>query len=95
MIQGIAPGAIVIDIAHGLAPGGLAPPGPRLQALSYCPGVLLAVVDPGVGAEPRHWFCAVGDRLLVGPTTPTVAGGGCLGSVDQHLGDVMMIRVDA
>ncbi len=69
VIETIAPGTTVIDIAHGLAPGELTGAATVLRnALPYMPaGVHLAVVDPGVGTERRALALACGDRLLVGP----------------------------
>ncbi|MGZ5342458.1 MAG: SAM hydrolase/SAM-dependent halogenase family protein [Solirubrobacterales bacterium] len=71
VIARLAPEAKVIDITHGIGRGdvrggalGLA------RALPFCPpGVLLAVVDPGVGGErpPVAARAQEGDRFLVGP----------------------------
>ncbi|NIR36422.1 MAG: hypothetical protein GWN79_07420, partial [Actinobacteria bacterium] len=53
----------VIDVTHGIAPfdtraGGLA----LARAAHYlCPGVVVAVVDPGVGTERRRVAIEVGD----------------------------------
>jgi S-adenosylmethionine hydrolase len=70
VIQQIAPGAMVIDITHGLPPREIRPAALVLRnALPFMPaGVHLAVVDPGVGSKrrPLALRCADG-RLLVGP----------------------------
>jgi S-adenosyl-L-methionine hydrolase (adenosine-forming) len=69
VIQRIAPGAVIIDIAHALPPYQLRPAAVVLRnALPYMPaGVHLAVVDPGVGGARRALALRCGDRFLVGP----------------------------
>jgi S-adenosyl-L-methionine hydrolase (adenosine-forming) len=69
VIQRIAPGAHVIDIAHGLPPQDIRAAALVLRnALEFMPeGVHLAVVDPGVGTERRAIALRCGSRLLVGP----------------------------
>jgi S-adenosylmethionine hydrolase len=69
VIQRIAPGTIVIDLAHGLPRGRLAPAARILRnALPYLPaGVHLAVVDPDVGSARNAVAVRAGDRYLVGP----------------------------
>ncbi len=71
VIAGIAPGARVIDLSHGV-PRQDVEAGARMLArtLPYAPpGVHLAVVDPEVGARRRAiaLLCAGEERLLVGP----------------------------
>src|SRR3546814_4329237 len=71
ILRSTAPGVSVIDITHDNAPhdvraGGLA----LARSAQYlCPGVVLAVVDPGVGTERRGIAIEVGDgqSVLVGP----------------------------
>jgi S-adenosyl-L-methionine hydrolase (adenosine-forming) len=71
VIRAIEPGATVIDITHDVPPynvkaGSLA----LARSVQYlCPGVVLAVVDPGVGTERRAVAIEVGDgqSYLVGP----------------------------
>ena len=71
VIASIAPGARVVDVTHGIAPhdvraGGLA----LARAAPYLsPGVVLAVIDPGVGTGRRAVAVEVGDgaSVLVGP----------------------------
>ena len=71
VIAAIAPQARVVDVTHGVAPhdvrgGGLA----LARAAPYLtPGVVLAVVDPGVGTDRRAVAVEVGDgaSVLVGP----------------------------
>jgi S-adenosyl-L-methionine hydrolase (adenosine-forming) len=84
VIQTIAAGATVIDIAHGLEPGELTAAAAVLRnALPYMPaGVHLAVVDPGVGTERRALVLRCGERLLVGPDN------GLLWPASERLGGV-------
>jgi S-adenosyl-L-methionine hydrolase (adenosine-forming) len=71
VIRAIEPGATVIDITHDIPPydvkaGSLA----LARSVQYlCPGVVLAVVDPGVGTDRRAVAIEVGDgqSYLVGP----------------------------
>ncbi len=71
VIRSIAPQVGVIDITHGIArhdirAGGLA----LARAANYLnPGVVVAVVDPGVGSARRPVAVEVGDGMsvLIGP----------------------------
>src|SRR6187397_2572031 len=71
VIRSIAPHVTVIDITHDIAAhdvraGGLA----LARSAQYLvPGVVLAVVDPGVGSDRRAVAVEVGDgeSVLVGP----------------------------
>lgn len=71
VIATIAPSVRVVDVTHGIPPhdvraGGLA----LARAAPYLPaGVVLAVVDPGVGTGRRAVAIEVGDgsSVLVGP----------------------------
>jgi len=99
VIRSIAPGVRVIDLSHNVAPhdvraGGLA----LARSVGYmAPGVVLGVVDPGVGTHRRPVAVEVadGEAFLVGPDNgllaPAVAMvGGATGSVvldnpDFHL----------
>ena len=77
VIRSIAPQTAVIDITHGIAAhdvraGALA----LARSAQYlCPGVVLAVVDPGVGTERRAVAVEVGDGIsvLVGPDNGLLA----------------------
>src|SRR5690606_1353268 len=77
VIRAIEPGATVIDITHDVPPhdvkaGSLA----LVRAVQYlCPGVVLAVVDPGVGTDRRAVAIEVGDgqSYLVGPDNGLLA----------------------
>jgi S-adenosylmethionine hydrolase len=77
VIRGIAPQARVIDLTHGIPPhdiraGGLA----LARAVQYLvPGVVLAVVDPGVGSERRAVAVEVAEAgsVFVGPDNGLLA----------------------
>jgi S-adenosylmethionine hydrolase len=77
VIRSIAPDVAVIDVTHAIDPhdvrgGGLA----LARSAQYlCPGVVLAVVDPGVGTNRRPVAVAVGDgaSVLVGPDNGLLA----------------------
>ena len=77
VIASIAPHVRVVDVTHGVAPcdvraGGLA----LARAAQYLlPGVVLAVVDPGVGTSRRPVAVEVGDgaSVLVGPDNGLLA----------------------
>jgi S-adenosyl-L-methionine hydrolase (adenosine-forming) len=71
VIARIAPDARIVDLTHGLDRHDIRTAALVLRrALPYCaPGIHLAVVDPGVGAERRALALrtAEEDRILVGP----------------------------
>jgi len=77
VIRDLAPHARVIDLTHGVAPfdvraGSLA----LARSISYvASGVVLAVVDPGVGTARRAIAVEVagGDGVLVGPDNGLLA----------------------
>jgi len=77
ILHSTAPGVRVIDITHDIAPhdvraGGLA----LARSAQYlCPGVVLAVVDPGVGTARRGIAVEVGggQSVLVGPDNGLLA----------------------
>lgn len=77
VIRSIAPEVAVIDVTHDVAPhdvraGGLA----LARSAQYLvPGVVLAVVDPGVGGNRRAVAVEVGDgtSVLVGPDNGLLA----------------------
>ena len=77
VIAAIAPHVRVVDVTHGIAgcdvrAGGLA----LARAAQYLlPGVVLAVVDPGVGTDRRPVAVEVGDgaSVLVGPDNGLLA----------------------
>jgi hypothetical protein len=77
VIRSIAPGAVVIDLCHDIAPHDV-----RAAALALArsaqylnPGVVLAVVDPGVGTDRRAIAVEVGggQSVLVGPDNGLLA----------------------
>lgn len=71
VIRQLAPSVDVIDVTHGIAPHDVRGGALTLaRAAQYLvPGVVLAVVDPGVGTERRGVAVEVGDgaSVLVGP----------------------------
>ena len=77
VVRSLAPDVMVIDITHNIAPhdvraGGLA----LARASQYlAPGVVIAVVDPGVGSARRAVALEVGDgqSILVGPDNGLLA----------------------
>ena len=79
VIRTIAPQAIVIDLCHGVAAhdvrgGSLA----LARAVQYlAPGIVLAVVDPGVGTTRRAVAVEVADHgsVFVGPDNGLLASG--------------------
>ena len=100
VVRGIAPHVAVIDITHDIAPhdvraGSLA----LVRSVQYlAPGVVLAVVDPGVGTDRRAVAVEVGEEgeaVFVGPDNGLLASavsmvGGArravsLTSVEHHL----------
>lgn len=99
VLRDLAPHAMVIDLTHGIAPfdvraGSLA----LARSISYVPsGVVLAVVDPGVGSARRAVAVEVadGEGVLLGPDNgllaPAVAMAGGAGravvldNADHHL----------
>ncbi|MBA3655495.1 MAG: SAM-dependent chlorinase/fluorinase [Actinobacteria bacterium] len=79
VVRSIAPQALVIDVTHELPPhdiraGSLA----LARSVQYlAPGVVLAVVDPGVGTGRRAVAVEVGDggeAVFVGPDNGLLAG---------------------
>ncbi len=77
VIRDIAPHAVVVDLTHDIAPfdvrgGSLA----LARSISYVPsGVVLAIVDPGVGTARRAIAIEVGDGegVIVGPDNGLLA----------------------
>ncbi len=77
VIRSIAPHVAVVDVTHGIArhdvrAGGLA----LARAANYLnPGVVVAVVDPGVGTARRPVALEVGDGMsvLIGPDNGLLA----------------------
>lgn len=70
VIKSIAPGVEIIDITHGIRAHDILQGALVLeQTLPYMPlSVIMAVVDPGVGAERKPLALRTGDdRFLVGP----------------------------
>lgn len=78
VIRSIAPHATVIDLTHEVPAYNVLAGALTLgRATQYlCPGVVLAVVDPGVGTDRRGVAIEVGDgqSYLVGPDNGLLAG---------------------
>jgi S-adenosylmethionine hydrolase len=78
VIRSIAPHVTVIDLTHEIPPYDVRAGALTLsRATQYlCPGVVLAVVDPGVGSERRAIAVEVGggQSYLVGPDNGLLAG---------------------
>ena len=77
VLRSIAPQAAVIDVAHDIAPHDVRAGSLCLaRAAQYlCPGVALAIVDPGVGTDRRAIAIEVGggQAVLVGPDNGLLA----------------------
>jgi S-adenosylmethionine hydrolase len=77
VIRSIAPDVTVIDITHGVPAYDVRAGGLTLarSAQYLCPGVVLAVVDPGVGGDRRAVAVEVGegDSVLLGPDNGVLA----------------------
>ena len=77
VIRSIAPAAAVIDLTHEIPPHDLRSGGLALvrSAQYLAPGVILAVVDPGVGTERRAVAVEVagGQGVFVGPDNGLLA----------------------
>jgi S-adenosylmethionine hydrolase len=78
VIRQIAPHVTVVDLTHEVPAYDVRAGGLTLgRAAQYlCPGVVLAVVDPGVGTQRRAIAVEVGDgqSYLVGPDNGLLAG---------------------
>ena len=83
VLRQIAPHAQVIDISHEIAPHDVRAGALTLvrSAQYLVPGVVLAVVDPGVGTDRRRVAVEVGEgqSVLVGPDNGLLAP--CVGMV--------------
>ena len=77
VIHQLAPGTTVIDITHGIAPYDVRAAGLTLaRSVQYLsPGVIVAVVDPGVGTHRRPIAVEVGDgrAVFIGPDNGVLA----------------------
>ncbi|MGQ0433177.1 MAG: SAM hydrolase/SAM-dependent halogenase family protein [Microthrixaceae bacterium] len=77
VIRSIAPQVTVVDLTHEIPPYDVLAGSLTLgRAAQYlCPGVVLAVVDPGVGTERRGVAVEVGggESYLVGPDNGVLA----------------------
>lgn len=75
VIERIAPGTRVIDVTHGVRRGDVRAGALALvRAIQYLPdGVVLAVVDPGVGTARRAIAAETGRGVFVGPDNGLLA----------------------
>lgn len=75
VMLGIAPSLVVVDVTHGIPPhdvraGALA----LVRSVQYLPeGLVLAVVDPGVGTDRRMIAVEAGGGVLLGPDNGLLA----------------------
>ena len=92
VIASLAPQCRVIDLSHGVAPGDIRGGAlTLLRAVQYMPpGVVLAVVDPGVGTGRRavaaetEWGFLVGpDNGLLSPAAALLGGAGRVFSIEN------------
>ncbi|MBK6668550.1 MAG: SAM-dependent chlorinase/fluorinase [Actinobacteria bacterium] len=96
VIRQLSPGVGIVDLAHQIAPfdvrGGSLLLARSVQYL--CPGVIVAVVDPGVGTQRRAIAVEVagGAAVLVGPDNGLLAPAvGMLGGAERA---VVLDRTD-
>lgn len=75
VVARIAPEVRVIDVTHGIRQGDVrAGALALLRAVQYLPeGVVLAVVDPGVGTQRRAMACRTARGFFVGPDNGLLA----------------------
>jgi len=77
VIRSLAPATTVIDLTHDITPYDVRGGGLLLaRSVQYlCPGVVVAVVDPGVATERRAIAVEVGDgeSVLIGPDNGLLA----------------------
>lgn len=75
VIARIAPEVRVVDVTHGIEPGAVRAGALALtRALAYLPdGVVLAVVDPGVGTDRRAIAVETRERTFIGPDNGLLA----------------------
>jgi S-adenosylmethionine hydrolase len=83
VIRSLAPHATVVDVTHGVPPHDVRAGSRALvRAVQYlAPGVVLAVVDPGVGTERRAVAVEAGDdgeAVFVGPDNGLLASAGAM-----------------
>jgi len=77
VIRQMCPGATVVDVTHEIPPYDVRAAGLTLARSAHylCPGVVIAVVDPGVGSTRRCVAVEVGDgsSVLLGPDNGVLA----------------------
>ena len=103
VIRSIAPHVTVVDITHDVPPYSVKAGSLTLaRSVQYlCPGVVLAVIDPGVGGARRGVAIEVGDgeSYLVGPDNGLLAPavgliGGATAAVELNNPGGPTIRLD-
>lgn len=92
VISRLAPEVTIIDITHGIAPGDIRGGALALmRAIQYLPnGVVLAVVDPGVGTprkalalETEIGFFVGPDNGLLSPAVALIGGASAIHSIEN------------
>lgn len=88
VIRQLSPGVTVVDLCHDIAPFDVRAGSLTLaRSVQYlCPGVILAVVDPGVGTDRRAVAVEIGQgaAVLVGPDNGLLAAAvGLVGGADR------------
>jgi hypothetical protein len=88
VIRQLAPGVGIVDLTHDISPFDVRAAGLTLarSAQYLCPGVVLAVVDPGVGTDRRGVAIEVagGAAVFVGPDNGLFAGAaGMVGGAER------------
>jgi len=77
VVLGLAPGAQLIDVSHGIAPQNVLEGAFVLAGIveAFPPGTVhLAVVDPGVGTERRLVAVSAADQWFVAPDNGLLSG---------------------
>jgi S-adenosylmethionine hydrolase len=96
VVRGIAPHVTVVDITHDVRPYDTKGASLTLaRSVQYlCPGVVLGIVDPGVGTDRRAIAIEVGDgqSFLVGPDNGMLAP--AVGLVGGATGAVVLTTPD-
>ena len=97
VILGIHPGAVIVDVTHGILPGAVREAAWVLaNTLPSFPEdtVHVAVVDPGVGTERRALAARWGRRFLVGPDNGVLMAALPAGDPDVEIRALTIRTVD-
>lgn len=103
VLRSLAPDVAVIDITHNIAPHDVRAGGLALARASHylAPGIVIAVVDPGVGGARRAIAVEVGggQSILIGPDNgllaPAVAMcGGATAAVELDVPEFHLVTGD-